>query len=87
VNAQLQHTCPRLPNGVAIYELAPEQAGCWILQVFREAGAEDLEENHRLEELGDLMNSTSVGIVYCPYCGTKLSEELWEDGPTFWRLE
>lgn len=51
-----------------------EHKKSWRLNVCREATEEDLEENHHLEEVGELIWSTTVEIDCCPYCGNKLYE-------------
>lgn len=39
------------------------------LNINRVATEEDLEENHYLEEVGQIIELVSLQIRYCPYCG------------------
>ena len=41
---------------------------------YREATEEDLQENHHLETLGELIEYADIGIECCPFCGQKLDE-------------
>ena len=88
-----QHFCKQLPpKGVAVYparsfELASDG---WIVQVFREAEAEDLELNHLLENEGQLIEYVTFPVAYCPYCGLRLGSnenESLHNEPLFWHLE
>lgn len=44
------------------------------LFVERLATANDLQENHYLEEVGDTLWATAVEIRCCPYCGVELTD-------------
>jgi hypothetical protein len=44
--------------------------------ISHKANEDDLENNHLLENVGDLIWQTSVQIQCCPYCGEKLEREL-----------
>ena len=69
------HECPKLPKaGVqVIFDSQLNQSRrTWRLSIYMEANEEDLEENHYLENIGDLLGSTSVEIAFCPYCGKDL---------------
>ena len=73
------HECGNLPKqGIQIVRESdniingPEKI--WILNIFREASEQDIEENHYLECVGDLIWCTSVEITHCPYCGRNLYE-------------
>ena len=81
-----EHKCEKLPtNGVQIlYSMdnVERNAMTWRLIIRREATEEDLEENHYLEEEGDILWETSLEISHCPYCGKYLLEnesEVIED--------
>lgn len=69
------HECPGLPaSGIGIIfdnQFGHPQMG-WRLLIDKEATEDDLEENHYLENVGDSLWSTSVGITHCPYCGIDL---------------
>ena len=71
------HECLNLPKmGVqVIYDTQLHQSKkTWRLDIYREATEEDLEENHYLETVGELLWSTSVEVAFCPYCGKDLYE-------------
>jgi len=73
------HECPNLPKaGVqVIYDAQLHQSQkTWRLNIYREAIEEDLEENHYLETVGELIWSTSVEVAFCPYCGKDLYEGI-----------
>lgn len=82
-----QHSCPGFPKGVDIHEAEPGNLGRWILELSREADEDDLEQNHVLEEIGDLMDVARVEIGYCPYCGAKLADHVGKVGPSFWHIK
>lgn len=80
------HKCEKLPaNGVQIlYSMdnVERNAMTWRLIIRREATEKDLEENHYLEEEGDILWETSLEIIHCPFCGENLLEngsEVFED--------
>ena len=70
------HECEFLPKeGVRIVysdSYVNRNKHVWCLVIEREATEKDLDENHYLEEVGELLWSTSVEIARCPYCGKKL---------------
>ena len=71
------HECPNLPKiGVqVIYDAQLHHSKkTWRLDIYREATENDLEENHYLETVGELVWSTSVEVAFCPYCGRDLYE-------------
>ena len=43
----------------------------WGLLIQREATEQDLEGNSYLEQVGDIIRQTVVGITHCPYCGER----------------
>ena len=42
--------------------------------MYRGATEEDLLANHHLEEPGELIEYTDIGVECCPFCGQKLDE-------------
>ncbi len=68
----LIHDCSRISQEKAnIYQ----ETDChWVLQLYTEATENDLEENHHLEEVGEMINEVILEIDHCPYCGEKLLE-------------
>ncbi|EAZ97153.1 hypothetical protein [Marinobacter sp. ELB17] len=72
----LIHDCDQMPkNGVAVRSgsgfFEDDDLG-WCLFVERLATEDDLQENHYLEEVGEMIWMTAVEIKFCPYCGEKL---------------
>ena len=45
----------------------------WVLRIYREATESDLEQNHYLEEVGQILWNTVLAIRHCPFCGEQLS--------------
>ena len=73
------HECDNLPTDTVqicksnnILDVDGEQ---WIMCVTRDATLKDLEENHNFELEGDIVWTTYVAIICCPYCGSKLQEK------------
>ena len=68
-----------------------ELVGAWIdiqdgqceLNISRTATEEDLEENHHLEEVGEIIESVVISVSFCPYCGEKLLKNQGEHIPPF----
>jgi len=46
----------------------------WRLEIQREATEADLEGNHALEMVGEIIWTTMLEITHCPYCGNRLIE-------------
>lgn len=72
-----EHKCDKLPkNGIYIStgQESIHDSSSWVLQVAREATEQDLEDNHYLEEVGEIIWSVAVEIAFCPYCGERLCE-------------
>ena len=66
-----EHNCDSLPkNDVYIYIEDDDPA--WTLNIQKEATESDLEENCYLENIGDTIWVTRIGILYWPFCGEKL---------------
>jgi len=82
----LEHTCANLPaGGVAI--VSSSQYGWvteweWCLVIDREATEADLEESHILEEVGETMWTTVIGVSHCPFCGDRLASTTGRCAPT-----
>ncbi|MBE4594301.1 hypothetical protein BOO24_18350 [Vibrio navarrensis] len=76
----LIHECSYLPeNVVSIFcsdEVKEDAQPIWQMLISHKANEDDLENNHLLENVGDLIWQTSVQIQCCPYCGEKLEREL-----------
>ncbi len=76
------HKCTSQPKGVFI-----EYSGevfhddfTWQISYLREATEEDLENNHYLEQVGEILWSFVAELKYCPYCGLELSKNLKNGG-------
>lgn len=71
-----EHICDRMPAGGVRVERESGYIGLalwqWCLVVERVATEEDVEENHYLENSGEMIWSTVVGISHCPFCGALL---------------
>ena len=46
----------------------------WKMTVMRLATEDDVQENHYLDEVGDIIWQTVVTVNNCPFCGIKLSD-------------
>lgn len=70
------HECDNIPvSGIQIVfnnNYSGRDIPSWQLHVTREATEEDLDENHHLEEPGEIIWQTIVEISHCPYCGSDL---------------
>jgi hypothetical protein len=66
-----EHTCNSLPKP-GVYLHFDDEVPAWTLNIQKEATESDLEENHHLENIGDIIWLTSLNILYCPYCGEQL---------------
>ena len=65
------HQCDDLPkNGV--YITFADEESVWTLTIQKEATESDLEENHYLDIIGDIIWATELEIKCCPFCGEKL---------------
>ena len=73
-----EHRCKALPgNGLGVYRAEHFLNGenwVWCLVAQRRATESDLEANHYLENIGDTIWSTAIGISYCPFRGDLLSD-------------
>ena len=85
------HQCPSMPmEGVSIYlntgSTLLRNTPTWRLNIQREATEADLEENHYLEMAGDIIWTTALEVIHCPYCGQRLFETSWEKPADFGRF-
>jgi hypothetical protein len=71
------HQCSAMPRqGIEIRqgnELSDADPSDWVLSIYREATEGDLEENHSLEQVGEIIWNTFLVIRHCPFCGERLS--------------
>ena len=76
--SESEHQCEKIPaNGVAVRPADHFLQGSdwqWCLVVERQATEQDLEGNPTLEEVGEMLWSTAVGITHCPFCGQQLTK-------------
>jgi hypothetical protein len=63
------HECETMRSAEAWIE---ETEGEWSLNINHVASEEDLEENHYLEEVGQTIETVSINVRFCPYCGRGL---------------
>lgn len=74
------HKCNNIPeNGIQVVfnsNYSDRDIASWQLHVTREATEDDLDENHYLEEPGEIIWQTIVEITHCPYCGSDLYLDL-----------
>ncbi|ASJ72828.1 hypothetical protein [Granulosicoccus antarcticus] len=77
------HRCGKLPaDGIDVHYLGNEflnRPPCWVMTISREATESDLEENHKLEEVGESIWMVAAEITHCPYCGEHLPVPDVED--------
>lgn len=70
------HICPTIPDkGVQVIFSRHGIDGLdsvWNLNITRESTKEDLEKNHYLEDVGEIIWETILEISHCPYCGESL---------------
>ena len=66
-----EHKCNSLPKS-GVYLHFDDEVPAWTLNIQKEASESDLEENHHLENVGDIIWLTSLNILCCPYCGQQL---------------
>jgi len=75
-----EHACEYLPaDGVAIVPATEDfevREWPWLMLIERCATWEDLEESQYLEEVGEMIWRTTVGITHCPFCGHVLQNEV-----------
>ncbi len=65
------HECNSLPEHY-VYLDSDEDSPSWIMTIQKEATESDLEENAHLEEVGEIIWTTRIEILYCPFCGKPL---------------
>ena len=59
------------------------QKGEWLLNINHVATEQDLEENHYLEELRQVVAHVVINVLFCPYCGEKLDDIQTDINPSF----
>lgn len=78
-----EHRCKFIPsNDIYVYcsdEFLDSEVWEWCLVIQRSACESDLEESHYLDEVGDSIWQTIVGISHCPYCGENLESVKCND--------
>lgn len=71
-----EHDCEQMPDEGVRVARTNGHVGIsqwdWCLVVERLATEEHLEANHYLEQFGDLVWCTIIGIAHCPFCGMQL---------------
>ena len=80
IEADREHACEYLPaGGVSILPAVEElelKEWPWLMLIERSATWEDLESNQYLEETGETVWRTTVGITHCPFCGKALQSKV-----------
>ncbi len=69
------HQCENLPGDVQIiFSMDEYERKCMVWRMFirRTADEKALDENHHLEQEGDIIWETSIEIIFCPFCGEQL---------------
>ena len=76
---QAEHQCKALPSeGIAVVQsegYIDSGDWSWCMIVERCATEADLNENGHLEEVGETIWRTLVGISHCPFCGEALDPQ------------
>jgi len=68
------HQCSAIPRqGVEIRRDNESDSPLWVLSIYRKATERDLEQNHYLEQAGEILWNTLLAIRHCPFCGERLS--------------
>lgn len=84
-SAEYEHRCASIPgDNIHVYrsdDFLQSEIWEWCLVVQRSADESDLEENHYLEEVGDIIWQTVVGISHCPFCGVPLKKGNYHSDP------
>jgi len=72
------HKCDYQSENVDVVctDMFDENKPEWVLMVTRLADEADVEENHYLDSVGDIIWQTVVSINNCPFCGIVLSAVL-----------
>ncbi|WP_027851781.1 hypothetical protein [Marinospirillum insulare] len=74
------HRCESLKLAEAWYEVVE---GDFFLNLIRVATENDVQENHYLEEEGQVIEAVTIPVLYCPYCGERLEESGASLSPSF----
>jgi len=66
-----QHFCSAIDNenSLLIFDEDDQQ---WQLTLMKIATDDDLENNHHLENVGDIIEQITIPVNFCPYCGKEL---------------
>ncbi len=83
-SVEYEHRCESMPSdGVFVHRSKywdEDSSWEWNLIIQRCADESDLDENHYLEEVGDIIWYTVVGISHCPFCGKNLESSGLQSG-------
>ena len=78
--AAREHACEYMPvDGVAILPATEDfevEEWPWLILIERCATWDDLEQNQYLEEVGETIWRTMIGITHCPFCGKVLQSDV-----------
>ncbi|MBL4680162.1 MAG: hypothetical protein JKY88_05495 [Pseudomonadales bacterium] len=74
------HSCKSTEHGEAWIVKEDDE---WHLNINHVATEQNLEENGYLEEESQTIDSVVLNVLYCPYCGERLSEGKDETIPSF----
>jgi len=69
-----QHTCAFLDIKHDSTLIIKEDDEPWILRILKLATEDDLENNHHLEIIGDIIDQIEITVCFCPYCGAQLDK-------------
>ncbi|MGE6529925.1 hypothetical protein ACQKEM_13050 [Pseudomonas sp. NPDC077382] len=86
----LVHHCEEQPSGITVRlnnDYFDRRDSTWCLFIERQATEDDLEENHYLNEAGEIIWTTIVEISHCPYCGSKLASDTIIDTGGFAHID
>ncbi len=65
------HQCKQMKSVSANIETSDDISRLYFNRI---ATQDDLEENHYLEQVGDIIEYIVLDVLYCPYCGEQLFE-------------
>ena len=73
-NAVQVHSCDMGPKGDSLGILQLDNEDCepyWALVSVRVAGSKEVEDGEA-KRSGEILSSTEIAIMFCPYCGVNL---------------